>query len=231
MTTNSNQLISLQDLTEELVVEYLCAHPEFFQCHEDLLDNLDLPHNCGKASSLIEHQVQRLREQNQQLNSQVYEYVDTAAKNEHLFAKVHELTVDLLEVKSLAELVDCLESHLLSDFGADFVRFGTRKQRILETGSPMVFRLRNLNQETAIHDMLQSGKASCRCLPKDQKQYLFQTDYKQVGSVAVLPLGPRGSIGLLAIGSSNRRHFHHRMDTFFLDHLGDIISGMIDRLS
>ena len=52
--------------TERLIVRYLRDHPEFFETHLDLLADMILTHESGKAVSLIEHQVSILRDQNDQ---------------------------------------------------------------------------------------------------------------------------------------------------------------------
>lgn len=48
---------------EHDMVRYLRDHPNFFEGHQDLLADMILPHETGTAVSLIERQVQILREQ------------------------------------------------------------------------------------------------------------------------------------------------------------------------
>ena len=45
-----------------------------------------------------------------------------------------------------------------------------------------------------------------------------------VESAALIPLGKKGQIGLLAIGSQESNPFHPGMGTLFLDLLADVIS-------
>ncbi|RZO75248.1 MAG: DUF484 family protein, partial [OM182 bacterium] len=44
-------------LSEEQVAEYLRNHPEFFLAQDDVLADLTLPHESGKAITLLERQV------------------------------------------------------------------------------------------------------------------------------------------------------------------------------
>ena len=53
----SNNELSAQD-----VASYLKTNPEFFIEQEDLLADLSLPHESGKAISLLERQVTILRD-------------------------------------------------------------------------------------------------------------------------------------------------------------------------
>ncbi len=50
--------------TEE-IIKYLKNNPEFFTKHPEILQELKIPHETGEnVSSLIEHQVIRLRQKN-----------------------------------------------------------------------------------------------------------------------------------------------------------------------
>ena len=53
---------SAGELTAQDVATYLKANPEFFIEQEDLLADLSLPHESGKAISLLERQVTILRD-------------------------------------------------------------------------------------------------------------------------------------------------------------------------
>ena len=48
----------------EQVAAYLRAHKDFFVEHEALLADITIPHETGKAVSLVERQVVVLRERN-----------------------------------------------------------------------------------------------------------------------------------------------------------------------
>ena len=50
------------DISEKQIADYLRNHPKFFANQEDLLANLSLPHESGKAISLVERQVAILRD-------------------------------------------------------------------------------------------------------------------------------------------------------------------------
>ena len=50
-----------------------------------------------------------------------------------------------------------------------------------------------------------------------------------MGSVALVPLGEKGSIGLLALGSADRDRFHPGMSTEFLSRLSDLMADTLKR--
>jgi uncharacterized protein YigA (DUF484 family) len=56
---------------------------------------------------------------------------------------------------------------------------------------------------------------------------LFGAQAKDIGSVALLPLGTRGSLGLLALGSPDRDRFHPGMGTEFLARMADFVADAL----
>ena len=59
--------------------------------------------------------------------------------------------------------------------------------------------------------------------------FLFRGDAEDIGSVALVPLGSKASIGFLAIGSVDANRFHPGMSIDFLARVGDLISGALHR--
>jgi uncharacterized protein YigA (DUF484 family) len=48
-----------------------------------------------------------------------------------------------------------------------------------------------------------------------------------MGSVALVPLGEKGALGLLALGSADRDRFHPGMSTEFLARLAELIGDSL----
>lgn len=223
------EVISLEDVTEELVIEYLCTHPEFFQLHEDILESLHLPHPCGPAVSLIERQVELLRDKNQQLQTKLRDTVDIARENEGLFTATKKLTLAMLGCTHLVDVCRHLRDHLQSDFHIDVVQVGLKRRNPQLQALEHVFNMGPKCKDAVITDILKANKPTCKMLGKAQKEYLFRENYRQVNSSAVIPLGVQGRLGLLALGSRNRHHFHRDMDTLFLDYIGKIVTELLGK--
>ena len=62
-----------------------------------------------------------------------------------------------------------------------------------------------------------------------QRDFLFGDEAATIGSVALLPLGAGGAIGLLAVGSPDPARFHPGMSTEFLARMGELIGDAIAR--
>ena len=80
MTTSQARGIKQDALNDLSVAEYLQTYPDFFERNGPLLTKLRLPHlrDSGATVSLVERQVEVLRERNQSLERKLKELVDVA---------------------------------------------------------------------------------------------------------------------------------------------------------
>ena len=69
----------------------------------------------------------------------------------------------------------------------------------------------------------------CGQIRDSQRDFLFGVDTVAIGSVALAPLGTKGSIGLLAIGASNAERFHPGMSTEFLSRVSELVAFALTR--
>jgi uncharacterized protein YigA (DUF484 family) len=72
-----------------------------------------------------------------------------------------------------------------------------------------------------------SGKPRCGQVRDSQRELLFGRDANDIGSVALVPLGDHGSLGLLALGSTDRDRFHPGMSTEFLARMAELITDAL----
>ena len=75
------------ELSAENVAAYLDAHPDFFEGREALLGKMRIPHATGGAVSLVERQVQSLRERNGELEDHLRYLTQAARSNEILLER------------------------------------------------------------------------------------------------------------------------------------------------
>lgn len=224
---NANPATDLQPDAQQ-VARYLTNHPEFFENHTELVAELRLTHRSGSAVSLIERQVQVLREQNEGLKARLLELVDVARDNDRLSDRVHRMTLDLLATDNAAALTDALEDRLRNEFGADSVSLflaDIDEQQQRESG---IQRL-DVNDElkTRFDAAYAEGKPQCGRLSAEQAEFLFREQAQAIESAAVIPLGDHAQAGLLAIGSREANRFNHSMGTLFLCHLGELLLALL----
>jgi uncharacterized protein len=230
MTTREARGLSATETEEESIAAYLQHNPDFFERHQALLTRLRLPHvRGGSTISLVERQIEVLREKHASLEGKLAELMQVARGNDAIAEKLHRFTRRLLAARSQAEAIARIESSLREDFdafhavlvliGAQGVDFTTQRfVRSVRADDP------NLK---SFETLFASGKPRCGQARDSQREFLFGSDANDIGSIALVPLGEKGAVGLLAIGSTDRDRFHPGMSTEFLARMGDLISDSL----
>jgi hypothetical protein len=229
MTTREARGLSANETEEESIAAYLQHNPEFFERHQALLARLRLPHvRGGSTISLVERQIEVLREKHAGLEGKLADLVRVARGNDAIAEKLHRFTRRLLAARSRADAITAIEASLREDFDAFhgvLVLIGeqpdTTPQRFLRTIRPDDPNLKSF--ET----LFSSGKPRCGQARDSQREFLFGSDANDIGSIALVPLGEKGSVGLMAIGSTDRDRFHPGMSTEFLARMGELIADAL----
>ena len=93
MTTREARGVTAAQNEEESVARYLQHNPDFFERHQPLLARLRLPHARGETTiSLVERQVEVLRERHAALEQKLAEFVKVARSNDAVVEKIHRFT-------------------------------------------------------------------------------------------------------------------------------------------
>lgn len=108
-----------EELTREQVANYLRQNPEFFVDQDELLRSLTLPHDSGRAISLVERQVHLFREQRDTLRRELVELVSIARQNDRLFEKSKRLLMQVIEARTLNDMASAIDDSIRGDFGLD----------------------------------------------------------------------------------------------------------------
>ena len=222
-------------LNDGNVSEYLQTYPDFFERNSQLLTKLRLPHVRDVAStvSLVERQVEVLRERNQSLERKLKELVDVARANDALADRIHRLSQRLIRAHTLAQSIGAIETSLREDFDAmnSLLVLFMEQARPLESDMGRFLRVANPADEDmrTFESLLASGKPRCGQVRDAQRDYLFGKDSVAIGSVALTPLGQKGALGILAIGASDAERFHPGMSTEFLLRIGELVTYALMR--
>jgi len=209
----------------EIVAKYLRRYPDFLTRHPEVLEELELPHRAGSAVSLIEKQVDLLRESNRTLTSKLKQLVQVATDNEALMFRLHELTLELMVTNQLETFFDRLSEALISEFNADVLNI-TLFDREVKAGvkTPLVSVHRDDPELQQFQEHLEKGKTVCGRMNRNKLDFLFGQKARWVESTALVPLGDEG---MIAIGSSDPARFYPGMGTMFLDLLGSVVTGRL----
>jgi uncharacterized protein YigA (DUF484 family) len=227
---NTTRGVAAVETEEESIAAYLQHNPDFFERHHAVLARLRLPHARGGSTiSLVERQIEVLREKHAAVEAKLAEFVRVARANDALADKLHRFTRQLLRAGSSREgVIATMESGLRVDFDAFhsvLVLIGShpdvtpqRFVRVVRADDP------NLK---SFETLFSNGKPRCGQARDSQREFLFGSDANDIGSVALVPLGEKGSIGLLALGSTDRDRFHPGMSTEFLARMADLIADAL----
>jgi uncharacterized protein YigA (DUF484 family) len=210
---------------EEIVSRHLRQHPDFLERQPALLKHLELSHSSGPAISLIERQVQYLRQQNEALEQQHNQLMQIASDNEKLMSRLHRLTLELMSMGDLASFFDTLSGALLNEFKADILNITLFDLKIEAGPKTPLFRARREDPEIQqFQDYLDKGHTICGRLNHNKRDYLFGSRAQWVQSMALVPMGQDG---MLAIGSCDPARFYPGMGTLFLDLLANVVTSRL----
>lgn len=234
MTTRPVRGVEIAEVDEAAVASYLAATPEFFDRHAQLLAKIRLPDARSGAStiSLIERQVEVLRERNRELERKVKDFVDVARENDALGSRVLAMARRLIAARDRAAAVAAIEAALREDFGAGqavLVLTAPNAPEGVDDGRFLRVVPADLPALRGFDSLFSAGKPRCGQLRDSQREFLFGAEAGAIGSVALVPLGGKAAIGLLACGSHDSQRFNPTMSTDFLAHIGELIAAALAR--
>ncbi|MCG7983949.1 MAG: DUF484 family protein [Candidatus Thiodiazotropha lotti] len=215
------------DGAEQRIADYLRDNPGFLLRHPELLAELEIPHASGDAVSLIERQVDSLRKQLKDTQQQLADLMEVARTNDQLQARMHRLTLELIDAATFEEVLNALEDELHDDFKADAVEL-----RLFSSCQLDDHLQDSLNGQVATFEQFfNQNQPICGRMDQQQLDYIFGTEGDRIASTALIPLKSEGVLGLLAIGSCDPERFAPDHGTEFLTRLGEIISRTLQAVS
>ncbi|HEY3809298.1 MAG TPA: DUF484 family protein [Steroidobacteraceae bacterium] len=234
MSSNQVRGLAAEPTTEEQsVAQYLQQNADFFERHPQLLARMRLQHPRNASTiSLIERQVEVLREKYESQEQKLAEFVRVARANNALAEKIHQFTRRLLKTSTRGDAIAEIEASLRQDFDTFHAVLV-----LAVNGDPLVpdadrF-VRTVNADDANYRSFESlftaAKPRCGQIRDSQREFLFGSDAVEIGSVALIPLSGTPAPGLLALGSVDRDRFHPGMSIEFLSRMGELISDALMR--
>ena len=234
MSTQTARGLPAGQTDEERIERYLALNPDFFERHQQLLARMRLPHmRTGSTVSLVERQVEVLRDQKSDADRRLAEFIAVARANDQLADRIHRFTRRLMRAQGAAAALTAIEASLREDFEAfHCVLLLTTTIDSLRNVELEPFLRKLPADDTNIRTfdaLLATGKPRCGQVRDSQRDFLFGPEAASIGSVALVPLGESGTLGLLALGSAERERFHPGMSTEFLKRMGEMITDALSR--
>ena len=222
---NSNNSANIDDAA---IKAYLQDNPNFFENHPDLLELIQLPHESGRAVSLVERQVAVLRERNMEMRQRLNNLLEAARTNDKLFEKTKRLVLNLLDSRDINSLVDTLYESLGNDYQLQYFSLVLLTDTTRLPDNPA--RVVGLDEaENQVGTLLRSNRAICGVLRQEELQFLFGNKAGEIGSVAAVPLTRGQSYGILAIGNSDPNYYRSSMGTLFLSYIAEVLNRILPK--
>lgn len=215
---------------QERVVRFLRANPDFFLHRSDLLTSMNIPHiRAEGTASLIERQVQVLRDKHRHEREQLQALVETARDNERVANRLHEIALELMISTDLDAVLVSIPPLVRDLFRVDaaVVRVehkqlaGTRAE-LVDPDDPSFIELRaRVTHGRSVVD---------NRLPSSIRTQLFGGDAERMRSAILVPLGGKRPLGVLVLASAEKNRFEPDQGTFYLDRLGELMGAVVRRL-
>lgn len=204
------------------LVEFLKSNPDIFQRHPELLELVTLSDSRGTAS-LLEKQLEQLKERLSRFQSKQSEFIEVARENEQISESFSKIIYQLIGFNNLSEFASEFPLALRKTFEIDEVSFKTKQSTALRPAEKTIYEeaLRRLvNNQSVCDDRFPSSIIS-----------LFFSD--TIKSAALIPMRTSAddpAIGILALGSNNPDRYTNELGTAHLDRLGIMTGICLSRL-
>ena len=209
-----------EQLTAEEVKDYLLANPNFFLQYPALVERLNIPHEHKGAVSLVELQSDQLRTKVRQLSRKLSQLISIAKQNEAIYRVYADLNMRLLRCRFFSEVQEVLEDVML-----DELKMSALTLRSFGGANALPEIQRKLFIEKRFkQDCFFFGRLS-----QHEKQLLFKDEPAE--SVALVLLGDKGELGILAVGSKDPSHFNPDMDTLLIAQLQQFLNVQLPNLA
>src|ERR1700726_2671619 len=228
---NTTRGVAAVETEEETIAAYLQHNPDFFERHQAVLARLRLPHARGGSTiSLVGGQIAGLRGEKGAVESKLAELVRVARANDAISERLHRFTRRLLlGAVPREEAVARIEAGLREDFDAFQAVLVLIGEPSVPAAAPRFVRTVPATDPNlkSFESLFSGGKPRCGQARDSQREFLFGPEGLEMGSVALVPLGEKGSVGLLALGSGDRERFHPAMSTEFLARMAELIADSL----
>ena len=188
---------------------FLLDNLDFFESRESLVSELKFKHSSSSASSLLERQIIKLRDEQKNLMDLLSSFIKTATLNEDLFNKSKGLTLSILESSTGEEVIKKVQEDFKKNFNVD--------NCILELLDGNQINEVESKTEMSFH----KGAIHCGSFSKEKMKFLFGDEKVESMAIAVMIVGK--DIGLLKLGSYERTKYLGDEDTTFIEYVRDVL--------
>ncbi|MFV9670810.1 DUF484 domain-containing protein [Pantoea sp. ARC607] len=216
-------------LDDQAVSDYLRQNPEFFIRNAREVEQMTVPHPVRGSVSLVEWHMARQRNHIQRLEEEITLLMEQASANHELFDRLLSLESHLAAADSLQDMLNRLHrwARELGLAGAN-VRLFSDKWLL---GAPSDFFQLSLSRQAFEPLRIQRFGNQHHYLGSlnGPELLLLLPQAKAIGSVAMSLMGEEGELGVLVFSSRDSQHYQSGMGTLLLQHLSQMMPGLLAR--
>lgn len=221
MTSNQHEAISAED-----VKDYLRNNPNFFEQNATLLTEIALPNPHGNGViSLTERQQIAQRDKIRVIEAMMAQMIVHAEENDATSAKVHKLSVKLLNQQNFTALQSVIAETLKLDFAVteSLIRIWVKPSNSAIIQDAVFTDVSDTFNEW----VLSLTQPYCGTKPESLGDIVDSS----LQSFAIIPLGKAAAdqrpFGVLVLGSSDKARFKAGMGTLYLEHIGELVAAAL----
>jgi uncharacterized protein YigA (DUF484 family) len=188
---------------------FLLDNLDFFESRESLLSEMRFKDSSSSASSLLERQIHKLRDEQKDLMDLLTSFIETAQLNEDLFNKAKKLTLSILDASDKGEVISVVQNDFKKSFNINNCQLNFYSNSEID----------NIEKNTGMS--FHKGAIHCGSFSNEKMKFLFEDG--KVESVAIAVLVNKNEIGLLKLGSYERTRYLGDEDTTFIEYIRDIL--------
>jgi uncharacterized protein YigA (DUF484 family) len=190
-------------ITRDHVARYLRTHSDFFTHHVDLIETLAIPHETGVAVSLVERQVELLRNKNKELDQKLHQLIKIAKDNEKVSSRLHTISLGLVSIRGFDEALSGIHDLMHADFPGTKVNirlFDVLQETTVKDCQAME---KSLQKSKLVQDLFSSRRRGVAFLTKRQIENVFDKEKqgKPIRSAAAVALKKSDQLGVLFLGN------------------------------
>jgi uncharacterized protein YigA (DUF484 family) len=220
---NTAQTLALdyasEAVTEAEVREYILSNKDFFVKNPDVAERVQVPHKQKGTVSLVELQGSQLRKKVRQLSFKLSQLISIARQNEEIYRVYANLNLRLLRCTEFAQMQYIVEETLQDELDMSAASIKPFKG---------LFALPEIQQRLFMEKRFKDSDFFFGRLSQHEKQLLFGDGIAE--SVALVLLGDKRDLGILAIGSADPIHFTPDMDTLLIKQLQEFLNVSMPNL-
>ena len=202
-----------KEISAKEVELYLLKNTDFFLTRESIVSELNFKHSPGKAESLLERQVRKLRNEQKDLLDSLSIFLSNASENEDLFTKSKALVLKVVTAENEDALLELMPKSLKKIFDVDaaYLKFFTNSE------------MNRLEESTGMNFSV--GETKYGSFANEKIQILFGDN--SIQSVVISVFKNKNKIGLLLIGSKDKTRYLGDEDTTFIEFIRDMAEAKL----